>query len=228
MALTEASKKHWWPIQQVTDYLTNVVIKPGDKVLDIGPGTWPFKRADVSVDFVDIDHPDVKNLVKCDVATEKLPFADKEFDFVFARQIIEDMYNPFHLCEEMSRVGKAGYIETPSPMAEIGRGIDGSSPPYRGYYHHRWIGWVFGKELRLVSKYPILEYLRFAEPKLEELLKIDRYWNSYYLWTDNIITNHRQAPLHYEILRDYPLMLQEAIERSRESTDIFFSNITKP
>ncbi len=226
MALTDASPKYWAPIQQVQDYLTNVVIKPGDRVLDVGPGHSPFKRADVSVDFVDV--PGVPNLVKCDIANEPLPFKDKEFDFVYARHILEDSYNPFALCAEMSRVAKAGYLEIPSPMAEIVRGADGSSPPYRGYYHHRWIGWTFGKELRLVSKYPLLEYLRFDEPRIEELLKQDRYWNTYLLWTEKIIVNHRQAPLDYEILRDYALMLGESIERSRESTDIFFSNIVKP
>ncbi len=161
------------------------------------------------------------------MCSEKLPFADKEFDFVFARQIAEDLYDPFHFCEEMSRVGKRGYIETPSPMAEMGRGVDGSSPPYRGYYHHRYICWVFGKELRLVSKFPILEYMQVDEERIEALLKVERYWNSYLLWEGKIITNHRQAPLHYDILRDYPLMLKEAVERSREMTDIFFSSIVK-
>lgn len=227
MPLTQASQKYWFPIQQVMDYLEKVVIQPNDKVLEIGPGEWPFKRADVSVDFANIETKGIKKLVKCDVANELLPFEDKEFDFVFARQIMEDLYDPIHFCSEMSRVSKKGYIESPSPMAEMCRGVDGSSPPYRGYYHHRWITWQFGKELRLVSKFPIIEYMQFDESRLEELLKVDRYWNSYNLWEDRIIVNHRQAPLHYDILRDYPLMLQEAVERSRESTDIFFSSITK-
>ena len=227
MALTNANQKYYFPITQVMEYLEKVVIQPTDKVLEIGPGEWPFKRADVSIDFADIKTPGIKKLVKCDVCSEKLPFADKEFDFVFARQIVEDLYDPFTFCEEMSRVGKQGYIETPSQMAEICRGTDGSSPPYRGYYHHRWICWAFGKELRFIAKFPLLEYMQINETRIEELLKSDRYWNSYYTWDDKIITNHRQPALHYEILRDYPLLLGEAVERSKEMTDIFFSNITK-
>lgn len=223
MALTQSSPKYWAPNQRVLDYLTNEVIAKDAKVLDVGPGHAPFKRANVSVDFVDV--PGVANLVKCDLANEPLPFADKEFDFVYARHILEDMFNPFPLIKEMQRVGKGGYIECPSPIAELGRGVDGGSPPFSGYHHHRFIVWVFGTELRFISKYAFLEYCRFDHATIDSLLKQDRYWNSYYLWTDSINVVHRQSPLDYSIPRDYAMILTDAIERSKESTDIFFSNI---
>ena len=222
MALTQASPKFWAPNQRVLDYLSSI-IPEGAKVLDVGPGHAPFKRATHSVDFVDV--PGAVNLKKCDLANDPLPYEDKEFDFVYARHILEDMYNPFPLIKEMSRVGKAGYIECPSPIAEIGRGVDGGSPPFRGYHHHRFIVWVFGKELRFISKYPFIEYCRFDEPAIDEMLKQDRYWNSYYLWEGEINAVHRQSPLDYSIPRDYTLILNEAMERSKEAIDIFFSNI---
>jgi hypothetical protein len=222
MALTQASPKFWPPVAAVYDYLTNVVIPKDAKVLEIGPGHSPFKRADTYVDFVDVPGIEV---IKCDVATEPLPFPDKSFDFVLSRHTIEDMYNPFPLLKEMSRVGKAGYVEAPSPIAELGRGVDGGSPPFRGYHHHRFIAWQFGKKLRLISKYPIIEYLKFDEAAVDALLAQERYWNTYHLWEGEIEFEHRQSPLHYNIPRDYALILNEAIERSKESTDIFFSNI---
>jgi hypothetical protein len=225
MPLTQNDKKHWGPIPAVYDYLADVVIPKDARVLEIGPGSVPFKRADVSVDFVDV--PNVKQLIKLDVATEPLPFADKEFDFVVARHVLEDMYNPFPLCGEMSRVAKAGYIETPSPIAELGRGVDGGSPPFRGYHHHRFMAWVFGTELRFISKYPFVEYLKFDEASIDAALRgNDRYWNTFYLWTDKINVVHRQSPLDYNIPRDYRLVLDEAMVRSKESTDIFFSNMS--
>lgn len=223
MALTQASQKFWAPIQSVYDHLSESVIGKDDRVLEIGPGHSPFARADVSVDFVDV--PGVKKLVKVDVATEPLPFADKEFSFVVCRHCIEDMYNPFPLLKEMQRVASAGYVEAPSPIAEIGRGVDGGSPPFRGYHHHRFISWVVGSELRLVSKYAFIEYLRFDEARVDELLKQERYWNSYYLWKDEIKVEHRQSPLHYDIPKDYARVLNEAMEQSKEATDLFFSNI---
>lgn len=222
MALTQASPKFWAPNQKVLDYIDST-IPVGSSVLDVGPGHAPFKRATHSVDFVDV--PGVPNMKKCDLANEPLPYGDKEFEFVFARHVLEDMYNPFPLIKEMQRVGKAGYIECPSPMAELGRGVDGGSPPFRGYHHHRFIVWVFGGQLRLISKYPMIEYLKFNEAQIDELLAQDRYWNSYYLWNDSIDVAHRQSPLDFSIPRDYALILQEAMERSKEATDIFFSNI---
>lgn len=224
MALTQNDKKYWPPIQSVMDYLTEKAIPKDAKVLEVGPGHAPFKRANVSVDFVEVQG--VPNLVKADLALQPLPFSDKEFDFVFCRHTLEDMYNPFHLCEEMSRVGKAGYVETPSPIAELGRGVDGGSPPFRGYHHHRFMAWVVGDELRFISKYPFIEYLRFDEAKTDALLRQDaRYWNTYLLWTDRIKFVHRQSPLDFNIPRDYALVLNEAMDRSKEATDIFFSNM---
>ena len=226
MALTQNDQKHWAPIPAVIDYLTNVVIPKDAKVLDVGPGHAPFPRANVSVDFVDV--PGVDNLIKCDLAKEPLPFGDKEFDFVYCRQTIEDMYDPFPLCREMSRVGRAGYIETPSPMAELGRGVDGGSPPFRGYHHHRYIAWTFGEELRLTSKYPFVEYIRFDESKIDSMLRQDaKYWNTFYLWKDNINVVHRQAPLDYVIPRDYASILNEAMDHAKTASDIFFFEMTK-
>lgn len=222
MALTQNDTKYWAPITRVMDYVSSI-IPEGHKVLDIGPGHAPFKRATHSVDFVDV--PGVPNLKKCDLANEPLPYGDKEMDFIFCRHCLEDMFDPFPLIKEMQRVGKAGYIECPSPIAELGRGVDGGSPPFYGFHHHRWIVWVFGRELRFISKYPLIEYLRFDPVKIDGLLRQDRYWNSYYLWENEINLVHRQSPLDFNIPKDYALILNEAIERSVENTDIFFSNM---
>lgn len=197
--------------------MTETKIPKEARVLEVGPGTVPFKRADAYVDFVDV--PDLKNFIKVDVGTTTLPFADKEFDFIYCRHVLEDMWNPFLLCDEMSRVGKAGFIETPSPIAECARGIDGGCPPFRGYHHHRWIIWTANKELRMVSKYPFIEYVRFDEAKIDELLKTQRYWNTHYLWEDKINYAHRQSPLDYNIPRDYAVMLADAMEASKTYTD---------
>ena len=223
MPLTQSSPKFWAPNQTVLDYLSNTVIPADATVLDIGPGHVPFKRATHSVDFVDV--PGVPNMKKCDLANEPPPYGDKEFGFVYARHILEDMFNPFPLIKEMQRVGKAGYIECPSPMAELGRGVDGGSPPFRGYHHHRFIVWMVGDELRLMSKYPMVEYLRFDEAKIDADLAQEKYWNSYCLWNDTIPTSHWQSPLNFNIPKDYAAVLQGAMERSKEATDAFFSGI---
>src|ERR1700733_6220826 len=93
---------------------------------------------------------------------DPLPFGDKAFDFAYCRHVLEDLYNPFLLCTEMARVAMAGYIQTPSPLAEVCRGVDGNSPSWRGYQHHRFLIWDRNGILCFLSKYPIIEYVQFA------------------------------------------------------------------
>lgn len=239
MSLTTADPHHWAPIPAIVDWLTNR-LPPEAKVLEIGPGHAPFYRANEFVDFnpgmiVGIPNDKIHN---CDIATEPLPFQDKSFDFIYCRHTLEDMWNPFHLCKEMERVGRAGYIETPSPIAELCRGVDGGAPPYRGYHHHRWVVWAAADELCFVSKYPIIEYIDIDDMLVighdnhewlsENLLRsaIGRYWNTYYLWDNSIHVRHWQSPLDYDIPREYRSLLMRAAQTSAFSINAFWSNIS--
>jgi SAM-dependent methyltransferase/uncharacterized protein YbaR (Trm112 family) len=92
-------------------------------VLEVGSGGSPYFRANVLIDahvntrerhwapFV-VDRPSVLGF------GENLPFADKTFDFVIASHVLEHSDNPQKFLEELQRVGKAGYIETPDAFME--------------------------------------------------------------------------------------------------------------
>lgn len=179
--LTNDDTKYWGPNPRMLDKVL-ARIPDGLRVLEIGPGKVPFSRATHFVDW----RPG-ENTVKCDLSRERLPFADKEFDFVYCRHVLEDLYNPFLACDEMSRVAKAGYIETPSPLSEICRGIDGNSPSWRGYIHHRYLVWAEGKKLCFTAKYPLIEFLTFDDEKIANFLRGNAFlWNSYYFWEGQI------------------------------------------
>lgn len=225
MSLTNADPKYWAPVPQVLSYVSSQ-IEQGASVLEVGPGHAPFDRATASVDFQ--GETGAEPRYRCDLSSEPLPFPDKSFDFIYCRHVLEDMHNPFLLIQEMSRVGKAGYIETPSPIAELCRGIDGGSPPYRGYHHHRFILWVQDGELRLVSKYPLIELLR--SDKLDEatgamLRGGARYWNTQFLWSGAIPYRHLQNSLDFLLPNDYGPLLSEACKAARRSCDEFWSRI---
>lgn len=206
--LTQSDVKHWAPIPQVVDYVASL-IPEGARVLEIGPGHVPFRRATHFVDYVQRGSLPI---TICDVANDPLPFDDKSFEFVYCRHVIEDMYNPFPLIREMSRVGKAGYIETPSPIAELCRGVDGGSPPYRGYHHHRFIVWVQDGQLRLVSKYPMVEYLAQDDARFVKLLLRDATnWNTCFLWKHVINVKHVQNDLDFDMAQDYSRILNVAV-----------------
>lgn len=99
-------------------------VKPKDKVLDVGCGAYPVPFATILVDLYieKSEHraeeikTNGKPLVIADI--ERLPFEDKTYDFVFCSHLMEHTTDPIIACEELMRVGKRGYIETPSLMTD--------------------------------------------------------------------------------------------------------------
>lgn len=105
--------------------ILNEKIKNSDKVLDFGSGYDPYPRADVWVDAYEnnIYRGNGLNLKKSSKLimikdSDKLPFKDKEFDFVIASHTFQYLSNPILYCSEIIRVGKAGYIEAPNREAD--------------------------------------------------------------------------------------------------------------
>jgi ubiquinone/menaquinone biosynthesis C-methylase UbiE len=153
--------KYYGPNPKIMAHIEHIC-NDKTKVLELGPGLTPFSKAthfcgwDQGTQKIDSNQHTV-----CDFSIQKLPYADKEFDFIYCRHVLEDLYNPFLLVEEMSRVGKAGYIETPSPAAELCKNIDcgNSYVPWRGYHHHNSFVWEHEGTLCFVKKFPIIEHI---------------------------------------------------------------------
>ncbi|MBX2955415.1 MAG: methyltransferase domain-containing protein [Cyclobacteriaceae bacterium] len=101
-------------------------IPNGAKVLDVGSGHNPHPRANVITDkFVsDNFHRSdnirvIKNQKFIEADGERLPFEDKEFDYVICCHVIEHVENPEKFVNELCRVGKSGYLEAPSLIGEF-------------------------------------------------------------------------------------------------------------
>lgn len=222
--LTENDTKYWTPYYDAVKYVEGIVAD-GAKVLEIGPGEIPFSRAQYFIDW-----KKGENTIPCDINREKLPFADKEFDFIYCRHVLEDLYNPFLICEEMSRVAKQGYIENPSPLAEICRGVDGGSPPWRGYRHHFYFVWEHEGRLNFLNKYPLVEYLTFKnEESAENLLREHMiYWNSYFLWDEKITYHHHQHEVDYSLVGSYETAIMDAVNQGIASCQRFYQEKIEP
>jgi SAM-dependent methyltransferase len=122
-------------------------IPSGALVLELGSGHRPHPRADVLTDkYLDdaergghlvMDRP----FVQADA--QKLPFRPKVFDYVICRHVLEHLEDPAAFFHEIGRVGRAGYIETPSFIWEY-------LHPTRTY--HRWYVLEIDDQLVMVRK----------------------------------------------------------------------------
>jgi ubiquinone/menaquinone biosynthesis C-methylase UbiE len=164
-------KKYHGAIVEVLDHVKSL-IKDGAKVLEIGPGHVPFSKATHFCGWTLEEKSKLQNYKVANVSVDVLPYSNKEFDFVYCRHVIEDLWNPSHCLNEISRVAKEGWIETPSPLCEMTKNVDGSesvTTPWRGYAHHRYMVWNDNDVLKILPKFPMVaKPLGPLAPKLYE------------------------------------------------------------
>ena len=218
--------KYYGPIQENIDYLCER-FSHCKKVLEIGPGNVPFPLSTHFIDHRNLNN--LPNLTIIDITKDKLPFEDDEFDLVYCRHVLEDIRNPEYVIGELSRVGKIMYFETPSPLAEVTRHIDGSSPYYRGYIHHSSMIWENNGELNILTKYPVLEYIDV--PNYFEKLGDPYFWNTYFIWdkskseNDKIKVNVLKYDIDYNLHTEYEKMVKLSIGQSNKSIKMYKMNI---
>lgn len=109
-------------------------IKHSDLVLEIGSGDNPKPRSDVLCDMLPEDDSQRGGKVTLDrpfIAADghHLPFKDKSFDYIICSHVLEHADDPGVFISELMRVGKGGYIETPT---EIGEKL-------YGWPYHKWL-----------------------------------------------------------------------------------------
>ena len=86
-------------------------------ILDIGCGYNASKFAKVICDVQDLsNHYQDKKFIR--LTEKKLPFKDKEFDFVVASHVMEHVEDIDFFIKELERVSKKGYIELPTMLED--------------------------------------------------------------------------------------------------------------
>lgn len=219
----------WYPNNEIIERLVSMCKnKNYTKILENGPGSSPFP---LSTHFIDIN-PKIENTISIDIDFEKIPFEDNYFDFCYARHIFEDIQNPQYAFAETIRTCKNGYIETPSPLIECLRMVDGLSRQnniqYCGYIHHRYIVWtdMDTNTLYFLPKYPLIEYLIYDPDIYNSMLELSKekiYWNNYYVWNE---TNKPHIVVfrngyNFDIVDDYTNLVIRAIDQSIKHTQRF-------
>ena len=106
-------------------------LKKTDLVLEIGSGNYPFYRSDVLIDkfpMVTASHRTTMRAVRLDdrpflvADAHALPFVNTAFDCIICRHVLEHLPRPEDFAAEIKRVGRRGYIATPSPFTELVHG----------------------------------------------------------------------------------------------------------
>ena len=106
------------------------------KILDLGCSLANYwKEAN---HFADIqDHTESFKKINLEYTkiepNKKLPFKDKEFDYVILSHVLEHVPNLLEFKSELTRIGKSGYIELPTKFYD--NLVFGSDEPDLG---HKW------------------------------------------------------------------------------------------
>lgn len=185
-------------------------VKNSDFVVDIGGGAQPLRRANKVIDSLSYemrggygaigDLPerfDKKDWIVRDLCEKTpLPFKNKEVDFVFCSHVLEDLREPIWLCSEIVRIGKRGYIETPSRATESCRGVQDYR--YPGYYHHRWLIEYRNNELVFLHKSQLLNVDRlYLNITVSEPI-VGFFWEDSFNFREEIIIERENIIENYK------------------------------
>ena len=98
----------------VEEYLSQ---KNDWKILDIGCGYTANKYSTHVADTQDFSYL-YKDKKFTYIKDKKLPFSDKEFNFVIASHVLEHIDNIEYFIKELERVANSGYIEVPTRLED--------------------------------------------------------------------------------------------------------------
>jgi len=154
------------------------------KILDLGcthVNYWP--EANHFADIVDYSKEfKEKNLKFIKIyPNEKLPFKDKEFDYVILSHVLEHVTNILEFTKEVERIAKAGYIELPTKLADnLVIGCDEKD------IGHKW--WLefddtnyklkYVKKLDVIQKFLSVGSIHKFQKFFEDSLILQLYWEN--------------------------------------------------
>lgn len=152
--------------QDIIEYIASEKQKGTFKVIDVGGGvhSWCSSYLDALVDINTNMHCPMMvfngDINEHHVWDNIISYVEKhgKFDFCVCTHTLEDIRNPFFVCNQMAMIAKAGYIAVPSKYLELAR-FENGPDGYRGHIHHRWIFDV--RNDRLIG-YPKLSFLESA------------------------------------------------------------------
>ena len=154
------------------------------KILDLGcthVNYW--EEANHFADIVDYSEEFSKKKLKFTLIypNQKLPFKDKEFDYVILSHVLEHVSNIEEFTKEIERIAKAGYIELPTKLADnLVIGCDEKD------IGHKW--WMefddvnqkltYIKKMDVLQKFLSVGSINKFQKFFEDSLTLQLYWEN--------------------------------------------------
>ncbi len=174
------------------------------KILDIGCGYSANKSATTVADVKDLsNYYKDKHFVQ--ILDKKLPFKDKEFDYVIASHVIEHVDDFEFFIKELERISTRGYIELPTRL--------GDNLVFENKLDHIW--WfvfddlnnqiVASKKNQLLNPFITVSMAKLLEKVFRESLVIELSWekNIEYQINDTIRNENIDNITFFKIFRKY-------------------------
>ena len=147
------------------------------KILDIGCGYSANKKATTIADVQDFsNYYKERNFVK--INEKKLPFKNKEFDFVISSHVIEHVEDFEFFIKELERISNKGYIELPTRF--------GDNLVFENLKDHIW--WfiyddinnviIGSKKNQLIEPFVSVSVARLFNEIFRESMVLELYWEN--------------------------------------------------
>ena len=186
------------------NYINKILKNNNNKILDIGCGYTANSNATTIADVQDFSNfYKGKNFVK--IENKKLPFRDKEFDFVIASHVIEHVEDFEFFIKELERIAHKGYIELPTRL--------GDNLVFENVTDHIW--WfafddiektlLASKRKQCVSPFLSVSSSKKFESMFRESMVLELFWeNTIEFKMDNKISNENVSKISFlKIVKKY-------------------------
>ena len=186
-------------------HLDNILEKNSTwNILDVGCGYRAHPKANVLADVQDLSQHYNKRKFK-KINEKKLPFKDKEFDFVIASHVIEHVDDFEFFIKEIERISSRGYIELPTRLAD--------NLVFENKNDHIW--WFFyddiqnkliaSKRNQLIEPFITVSTAKLFEETFRESLVVELLWESKidYIIDNNIRQENVKITSFFKIFKKY-------------------------
>ena len=187
------------------NHINNILEKnPQWKILDVGCGFRAHPKASIIADVQDMSEF-YKDRKFIKINEKKLPFKDKEFDFVISSHVIEHVEDFEFFIKELERISSKGYIELPSRL--------GDNLVFENKTDHKW--WFLyddiknillaSKKNQLLEPFITVSLAKNLEIIFRESLVIEIYWENKidYKIDHNINFEDKNKISFFKVFRKY-------------------------